>query len=490
MEESTSFFSKFTQISDNFNMKKKYHPYLMTDIQSSHEHRNFILLTIFISSFLTAFSVYTTVISATKIGMELEMGVTTIGWVSTIFLLAAAMFQIPFGKLSDIYGRKKIYLIGVVIFTISSVLLALSSTSSTFIAFRFIQGLGAALIYATGIAILTASFPPSQRGKVIGINVTGVYVGLTLSPLLGGIMTENFGWRSQFWFNIPFGIIILFLVLLKFKGEWKSEKKEKFDYLGSIVYALFLFFLIFAFSLLPNIQAYIFIGASLIGAVVFILWEKRINTPLIDFALFKNNRFFKFSCLVSIFFYVSTIALALLLSLFMQYLKGMSPQEAGYILLIQPLIQAIFSPIAGRLSDKFETRILVSVGIFIVLVGITPLLFISPDFPVYLIAISFGISGLGIAFFSSPNTRAIMSSIPKSSLGIGASLEGTMRTIGQILSFGILIVIFAVIIGDVKITPAYYPQFITSARLICIVFMCLTAVSLIFSTMRGKRNID
>ncbi len=211
---------------------------------------------------------------------------------------------------------------------------------------------------------------------------------------------------------------------------------------------------------------------------------------MIDFSLFKNNRYFTFSSLVSIFFYVSTIALALLLSLFMQYLKGMNPQEAGYILLIQPLIKAIFSPIAGRLSDKIESRRLVSVGIFIVLIGVAPLLFITADFPVYLIAISFGITGLGIAFFSSPNTRAIMSSIPKGSLGIAASLEGTMRTIGQILSFGILTVVFAVIIGDVTITPTYYPQFITSARLICIVFMGLTIVSLIFSILRGKRNSD
>jgi MFS family permease len=359
-----------------------------------------------------------------------------------------------------------------------------------FIAFRFIQGVGAAFIYATGNAILTATFPPSQRGKVIGINVTGVYIGLTLSPLLGGIMTENFGWRSQFWFNIPFGVIIILLVFLKIKGEWISEKREKFDYVGAIVYAFFLFFLIFAFSILPDIQAYIFITISLIGVVIFVLWEKRIKSPMIDLNLFKSNRFFSFSCLVSIFFYISTIALALLMSLFMQYLKGMNPQEAGYILLIQPLLQAIFSPLAGRFSDKIEPRVMVSVGIFIVLFGIAPFLFITSGFPIYLIAISFGIVGFGTAFFASPNTRSIMTSIPKNSLGIAASLEGTMRTIGQILSFGILTIAFALIIGDVTITPPYYPQFITSARVVCIIFIILTIISLMFSLLRGKRNIE
>ncbi|MHA2283414.1 MAG: MFS transporter [Promethearchaeota archaeon] len=462
----------------------------MIDKPNDSKYRKFILITIFFSSFLTAFSTYTTVISARVIGLELGMDVVTIGWVSTIFILAAAMFQIPFGKIGDLFGRKKLFLSGIIIFTITSILLALVDTSINFIIFRFIQGLGAALIYATSNAMLTASYPPNQRGKVIGISVTGVYIGLTLSPLLGGILTQNIGWRSQFWFNIPFGVLILVLVLLKVKGEWKSEKREKIDYLGTIIYASFLFFLIFAFSLLPSIQGFIFILVSILGVVIFFLWEKRITSPMLNLDLFKNNKYFSFSCLVSIFFYVSTIALALLISLFMQYLKGLSPQEAGYILLVQPLMQAIFSPIAGRLSDKIETRKIVSLGILLVIVGIIPLVFLDSSYPIYLIAVSFGIIGLGTAFFSSPNIRAIMSSVPKSSLGIAAGLEGTMRTIGQTLSFGVLTVVFAVIIGDVVITPIYYPHFITSARIICIIFLILALVSMMFSILRGKRNTD
>jgi EmrB/QacA subfamily drug resistance transporter len=443
---------------------------------------------IFFSSFLTAFSIYTTVISARTIGIELGMDVVTIGWVSTIFILAAAMFQIPFGKIGDSYGRKKIFLSGILIFTVSSVLLALATTSNLFIAFRFIQGLGAALIYGTSNAILTGSFPPDQRGKVIGISVTGVYIGLTLSPLLGGIMTQNLGWRSQFWFVIPFGVLILSLTLIKVKGEWTSEKRDKIDYVGSIVYAFFLFSLIYAFSLLPNSLGYIFIIASVIGVLFFFMWERRVSSPMLDLNLFKNNRYFTFSCFTSIFFYISTIALALLLSLFMQYLKKMTPQEAGYILLVQPLVQAVFSPIAGRLSDKIESRKLVSIGIIIALIGIVPFIFLASNYPIYLIAISFGIIGLGTSFFSSPNIRAIMSSVPKSSLGIAAGLEGTMRTVGQTLSFGILTIVFAVVIGDVIITPVYYPEFIVSARVISITFLILTLISLVFSVMRGNRS--
>lgn len=457
----------------------------MTNKSTPNNERKYILIAAFFSSFLTAFSVYTTVISAKRISIELEMDVITIGWVSTIFLLAAAMFQIPFGKLGDLYGRKKMYLSGVIIFTISSILLAFANTSNIFIVFRFIQGLGAAFIYATSNAILTASYPPHQRGKVIGISVTGVYIGLTLSPLLGGFMTQTLGWRSQFWFNVPFGILIIFLIFFKIKTEWKSEKKEKFDYLGSILYTFFLFSLIYAFSLLPYLLGYIFILVSIVGAIIFYLWERRIAYPMLNLKIFKNNKYFSFSSLTSIFFYISTIALALLLSLFMQYIKGMSPQEAGFILLLQPLFQAVFSPIAGRLSDKVEAKKIVSIGIIITLVGIVPLMFLNSNYPVFLIGIALGIIGIGTSFFSSPNIRAIMSAVPKDSLGIAAALEGTMRTIGQTFSFGILTIVFAVFIGDVEITPVYYAQFITSALVICGIFSVLILISLIFSLLRG-----
>jgi MFS family permease len=172
----------------------------------------------------------------------------------------------------------------------------------------------------------------------------------------------------------------------------------------------------------------------------------------------------------------------------MQYIRGMSPQEAGFILLLQPLFQAAFSPIAGRLSDKVEAKKIVSLGIIITLIGIVPLIFLNSYYPVFLIGIALGIIGIGTSFFSSPNIRAIMSAIPKDSLGIAAALEGTMRTIGQAFSFGILTIVFAIIIGDVVITPIYYPQFIASALVICVIFSVLILISLIFSLLRGNQK--
>ncbi len=445
-----------------------------------------VLVVVFLAFFITAFSTYTTVISAKDIAIEMQMDAVTLSWVSTVFILAAALFQIPFGKIGDIYGRKKVFLTGIILFTLASIFLAFSYSSPIFIFFRFLQGSGAALIFATGNAILTASFPLKDRGKVLGISITGVYIGLTLSPILGGLMTNSIGWRCQFWFNIPFGLLIALLVLFKVKGEWKSEKKEKMDLFGIALFMIFLFFLIFCFTIFPNPLGFLFLGVFIFTLIVFYNWEKRITNPLLNMNLFKNNRFLTFSSASELAFYVSTIALNLLLSLFMQYLKNMSPQEAGLILVVQPLMMALFSPLAGRLSNKIEAKKIVSIGIGMSAIGIVILLFIDVDFPIYFVVLAFGIIGVGTAFFASPNIRAIMDSVPRDYLGIAAGLEGTMRTIGQSLSFGVVTLVFALILGEVEITPIYHSLFLISARMICSFFLLIILFSLILSFFRGN----
>ncbi|MBN1802584.1 MAG: MFS transporter [Candidatus Lokiarchaeota archaeon] len=447
-----------------------------------------VLVTIFLAFFVTAFSTYTTVISAKNIALELQMDAATLSWVSTIFILAAALFQIPFGKIGDIYGRKKVFLAGTILFTLASILLAFSYSSLSFIFFRFLQGSGAALIFATGNAILTASFPPKDRGKVLGISVTGVYIGLTLSPILGGIMTDNIGWRCQSWFNVPFGLLIAGLVIFKVRGDWKSEKEEKLDPFGTVMFMVFLFSLIFSLSIFPDPLGFLFLTVFIVAIIIFFVWEKNNSNPLLNLNLFKGNRFLTLSSASELAFYASTIALNLLLSLFMQYLKRLSPQEAGFVLVVQPLMMALFSPLAGKFSSRMEAKRLVSIGIGISSIGIVLLLFIDINFPIFSIAIAFGIIGVGTAFFASPNIRAIMDSVPRDALGIAAGLEGTMRTIGQSLSFGAVTFVFTLILGKVDITPAYYNLFLLCTRLICALFLVIIILSLILSILRGRTS--
>ncbi|MEJ2252055.1 MAG: MFS transporter [Candidatus Lokiarchaeota archaeon] len=451
-------------------------------------NKTIILWTINIASFLLAFAGNSVVVAYKGIGTDLHISADTLGWITTINALAAAMFQIPFGKIADIYGRKKIFLYGIIISMVSSLFLGFSNSELMLLILRFIQGFGSALIFATGIAILASIYPPKEKGRILGLNIACVYTGLTLGPSVGGFLITIFTWRSLFFMITPIAFIVLILTLWKIKGEWVNEQKEKFDYAGSTVYALSLLSLMFGFSLLPNPESFIFIALSVVGVLFFIFWENKSKNPVLDLKLFKNNRFFAFSSIVSLFYYASTSSISLILSLYFEYIKGYSAEIVGLILLIQPLMQAVFSPIAGKFSDRIDSRILVTSGVGISLISFTILLFISNAFPIYFIFISLFVTGFGFALFSSPNTNAIMSAVPKGSYGVGSAINGTMRTVGGTFSFGIVTIFMAIIIGNVQITPVYYPSLLVSLRTALIISLILAIIALIISLSRGKKE--
>ena len=203
------------------------------------------------SSFLTPFTSSSVNIALPSIGTELSLNAVALSWVATAYLLAAAAFLVPFGRLADIHGRKRIFQIGIIIDAIASILCAISNSGAWLILFRALQGLGGAMIFGTGVAILTSVFPANERGRALGINVAAVYTGLSVGPLVGGFLTGHFGWRSIFLLNAFLGLVITVAVLWKLRGEWAGAKGEKFDYAGSIIYSLALVAVMYAFSVLP-----------------------------------------------------------------------------------------------------------------------------------------------------------------------------------------------------------------------------------------------
>jgi EmrB/QacA subfamily drug resistance transporter len=297
-----------------------------------------------------------------SIGQDYSMGAVLLGWVNTAYLLAAATFLVPFGRLGDIYGRKKIYMWGVLIFTCSSVLIANSGSGVAMILIRVFQGFGASMIFATGMPILISVFPVGERGKALGITVAAVYLGLSVGPFLGGIITQQLGWRYIFWLNLPLGLLLLMIIFFMLKGDWAEAKGAKFDFVGSVILAAALLATMYGFTNLPSLFAIILIIIGLIGMTLFVVFESRIQNPVIDINLFRHNTVFAFSNLAALINYAATFAVGFLLSLYLQRLKGLSPQEAGLVLVSQPIIQAIFSPMAGRLSDKTEPRTVASLG--------------------------------------------------------------------------------------------------------------------------------
>lgn len=448
--------------------------------------KNSALLVATLASFLTPFMTSAVTIALPSIGKEFSLNAILLSWVPTSYILAAAIFLVPFGRLADIYGRKRIFTYGIFVFTISSFLCTVSNSATTLISFRILQGFGSAMIFGTAVAIVTSVFPVGERGRVLGINVSAVYLGLSVGPFLGGLLTQQLGWRSIFLANVLFGLIIIILIYWKLKGEWAEAKGEKFDLAGSVIYGLTVIAIMYGFSLLPSIRGLALILLGGLGIFAFIKWESKSQHPVLDINLFRNNAVFGFSNLAALINYSSTSAVAFLLSLYLQYLKKLTPQNAGLVLLFQPAMMTIFSPLAGRLSDKVEPRIVASIGMAFTTLGLSLFIFLGENTAESLIIINLILLGFGFALFSSPNTNAIMSSVEKRFYGIASGTLATMRLTGQMLSLGIAMLIFAVYIGRVKITPEHYPLFLKSARVAFGVFAVLCFAGIFSSLARGK----
>ena len=446
------------------------------------------LLVATLANFLTPFMSSAVNIALPAIGSEFATSAILLSWIPTSFLLAAAMFAVPFGRISDIYGMKKIFSYGIIIFTIASFLSAVAPSAESLIVFRILQGIGGAMIFVTGLAIITSVYPPQERGKAIGINIATVYIALSLGPVLGGVMTKFLGWRSLFFAMIPLGILILVLTYWKLTDEWAECKGEKFDIKGSIFYSIVLVMVMYGFSTLPPSTSglILLIAGGVIGFVGFLLFELRLDSPVLNVRLFKN-RSFAFSNLAALINYSATFAVTFLLSLYLQYIKALDPLSAGLILVAQPVMMAIFAPIAGRLSDKFVPQKLAAFGMALSTIGLFLFVF-SDQITTSILFITFGlvIIGTGFGFFSSPNTNAIMQYVERRFYGVASAMVSTMRLLGQTFSMGLALMVFAIFIGNVQITTAQYPALLSSIRIVFLICTILCFIGIFSALIRQK----
>ncbi|ACV24689.1 MFS transporter [Methanocaldococcus fervens] len=440
------------------------------------------LLVTAIAAFLTPFMSSSTNIVLPPIGREFNIDAVTLGWIATAYLLAAGIFSVPFGRIADIKGRKKIFIMGLFIYTVGSFLSGIATSAEFLIASRVIQGIGGAMIFTTAMAILTSIFSKNERGKAIGINTGAVYTGLSLGPFLGGYLAQNFGWRSVFLINVPLGILALSLALWKLKGEWADAKGEKFDFIGSILYSFMLLFIIYGLTEL----SVPFLVVGLVLLLIFVNYESRVECPVLEIRLFRKNLTFSLSSLAALLNYSATFAVGFVLSFYLQEVRGFNSQDAGIILLSQPVIMAIFAPFAGWLSDIIEPKVVASIGMAITTLSLFIFSNIGIDTPISLIVLNLMLLGFGLALFSSPNTNAIMSSVERKFFGIASATVATMRLLGQILSMAIVMLIFSILIGKVEITPEYYPLLVESARVSFIIFTILCFIGIFASLGRGK----
>lgn len=458
----------------------------MDDPVDNSTSKGVVLLVATMASFVFPFMSSSVNIALPSLGKELSLDAVTLGWITTSYLLSSAILLVPLGRIADIYGRKKIFTCGMVIFTFASFLSGMASSGNMLISFRVFQGIGGAMIAGTAIALLTTVFPANERGKVLGITIAAAYIGLSLGPVLGGLLTQHLGWRSIFFINVPLGLVVIGFTLLKVRGEWTGAKGERFDFAGSVIYSLGLVALVYGFTLLPAMLGVGLIVGGAIGLLAFTRWEMRTKSPVLDISLFKNSKTFTFSNLAALINYSATFAITFLISLYLQYVKGFNPQGAGLILVAMPAMLAIFSPLAGRLSDRIEPRLIASVGMALTTVGLIVFIFLNEETPLGLIIGNLILIGFGFALFVSPNTNAVMSSAPKTAYGVASATLATMRQVGMVLSMGIAMLMFALYIGRVQITPEYYQLFQESMKTSFIIFAILCFGGIFASLARGK----
>lgn len=448
--------------------------------------RQSALLAATMSSFLTPFMSSSINTALPSIGRELALDAVSLSWVSTAYLLASAIFLVPFGRLADIHGRKRIFSLGMVLHTVSSLLLTFSNSSASLILLRIPQGMGSAMIFGTGVAILTSAYPPGERGKALGINSAAVYIGLSTGPFLGGLMTQALGWRTIFLLNVPLGLITIAVIMLRLKGEWAEAKGEKLDLLGSTIYGLSLTSTMLGLSQLPSMTGASLLLLGLVGTITFLQVETRSQSPVLDIQLFKDNKAFTLSNLAALMNYSATFAVSFLLSLYMQNIKGLNPPSAGLVLMAQPLVQAGFSPLAGKLSDRREPRIIASTGMAITSTALLLLALVMPTGSLELIIGSLALLGFGLALFASPNMNAVMTSVEKRLYGVASATLATMRVTGQMISMGVTTVVLAAYVGRVQVTEQYHALFVQGLTVSLIVFASLCFIGIFTSLSKGK----
>lgn len=447
--------------------------------------RSVLTVTAF-ASFLTPFMGSSINLALPSIGDEMGVNAVTLNWIVSSYMLTTSILLLPAGRAGDILGRKKIFTAGLVIFTLTMIMLTFTPGIKWLIGVRILQGAGGAMMFGTNMAILTSVFPPGERGRAIGINVTAVYAGLASGPFLGGILTRYLGWRSIFAFLIPMGIISLILIRRKMKGEWADAKGESFDWTGAVVYGLSIAGLMFGFSKLPSLQGWIITASGIALVPVFIMREKSTAHPLFDITLISRNRVFAFSSLAALIHYAATSAIGFFLSLFLQYIKDLGPRDAGFVLMVWPVTMTLISPVAGKLSDKHNPGVLASTGMAISAAGLILLCFINEQTSVAFIAVVLVIMGAGFSLFSSPNSNAIMSSVEKRQLGNASGMLGTMRNVGQTFSMAIALMLLALYMGQARINPANFPQLMSAMKSAFIIFSILCFAGIFASLARNK----
>jgi EmrB/QacA subfamily drug resistance transporter len=451
-----------------------------------------ILVTVCIAQFMAPFMLTSVGVALPSLGRDLGASAMQLGLVEQLYVLSLAMSMLTFGRFGDIVGQRRLFLAGLCVFTLLTFLLGFSDSIRMVMVFRFVQGIGASLVLSGSMALVAAAYPPERRARKIGFVSACTYAGLSTGPVIGGYVTLHFGWRHVFLMTVPIGAAAVAVCLFGMQEMEKNALGERMDWKGSLAYAVSVGLVMTGAARAKDLLLGLpMIAAGLIGLVLFIRMEKKSTWPLLDVTLLSKNRFFTLSCLAAMGNYAATFGLIFLMSLFLQYALGLSPRQAGYVLLMQPLMQVAASPIAGRLAERFDITKVATGGMLASSAGLLLAAFTAgTGVPVWLVAVELMLIGTGFGIFITPNSTAIMGSVERRQFGVASGMIGAMRTLGMAVSLTTISLILSLFMGEQVISGATLPTFLLSVRIGLVVYAIFSCLGVILSVGRGKKAMQ
>ena len=440
------------------------------------------------TAFATSFTGSSLNLSVPSIAADFGVSASLVGWMVTVYALSVAAFSVPFGRVADITSRKRILMIGMGIFGVCCGCSAFAPSFLFLIVLRFIQGIGASMIFSTNTAIIISAFPPEHRGRAIGYSLASTYTGLSSGPVIGGIMNLHLGWQSIFVFTCLLTLSALVLAARRLPNDEAASKGRPLDLPGNLLFIAFIILFTFGLSQIasPGPWPIGMTVCGLIAGVFFVIYESRQPDPAVNVRLFRSNIGFALSNVSAMFNYAVTMALSYLVSLYLQNVQGFSSQTAGFIMVCQPVIMALLTTRMGKLSDRFSPFKISSAGMAVTGIGISTFIFVGENTPIPVIMAALFVTGLGFAMFSSPNTNAIMSCVDKKDYGVASSLVSTMRTIGQTFGMVIVTLVVTILMGHIPLASAQPAQLLHVINTSFILFTILCGIGVIISLQRKK----
>lgn len=448
--------------------------------------RNAVLRVLCLSFFLVPFMGSSLNLALPGIVDDFGLSAYFLTFLFSTYLVSTAIFQMPAARIADLLGRRKMYLAGLAIFAVFALLGGVAWSGTALLLCRIFSGVGSAILFATGLTLLVAVFPKGESGKALGINTAVVYTSTSAGPFLGGLMTQYLGWRSIFFLSFAVAAATFILAARYIKDEWIVAKGESFDYKTASAYAVSLAGLIFGFSLLPGLLGWVLLAGGGLVLLLFIHLDHRSAYPLVKLDLFSQNRVFRLSALSSMINYASSFAIGFMMSLYLQYGKGMDPGRAGMVIMVQPISQALLSPLAGRVSDRMDPSILTTAGMSVTTFGLLTLSFVAPDTSLVWIVVTLAVIGASFAVFSAPNSNLIMGSVSRRDSGAASATIGTARLIGQSLSIAIASLVVHHHIGTAQLTRDSNAQLMPIVHSAFLIFAAICAVGVYASAHKLK----